>query len=67
MTETYYRTGNYKVDHTTFGGELSLFDFYGYRTMASMADKIARELIFDNQCRRNAELRDNAKNYKEAK
>lgn len=30
MTETYYRTGSYKVDHTTFGGEIDIEDFNTY-------------------------------------
>lgn len=55
MTATYYRTGNYKVDHTTFGGELSLFDFEGHRTLSDMAEKIASDLRFDETCRKNWE------------
>lgn len=64
MTETYYRTGNYKVDHTTFGGELSLFDFEGHRTLSNMAEKIASDLRFDETCRKNWE---NNKRMKGAK
>lgn len=64
MTETYYRTGNYKVDHTTFGGELSLFDFEGHRTLSNMAEKIASDLRFNEMCRKNWE---NNKNKKGAK
>lgn len=30
MTETYYRTGSYKVDRTTFGGEIDIEDFNTY-------------------------------------
>lgn len=59
----YYTTKNYN-DHTTFGGELSSFDFDGHRTMASMTEKIIRDLAFDKQCRKNIELRNNAKKYK---
>lgn len=64
MTETYYRTGNYKVDHTTFGGELTLFDFEGHRTLSNMAEKIASDLRFDETCRKNWE---NNKRMKGAK
>lgn len=64
MTETYYRTGNYKVDHTTFGGELTLFDFEGHRTLSNMAEKIASDLRFDETCRKN---RENNKRMKGAK
>lgn len=64
MTETYYRTGNYKVDYTTFGGELTLFDFEGHRTLSNMAEKIASDLRFDETCRKNWE---NNKRMKGAK
>lgn len=64
MTETYYRTGNYKVDHITFGGELTLFDFEGHRTLSNMAEKIASDLRFDETCRKNWE---NNKRMKGAK
>ena len=30
MTENYYRTGNYKPDHSTFGGEIEIEDFNTY-------------------------------------
>lgn len=64
MTETYYRTGNYKVDHTTFGGELTLFDFEGHRTLSNMAEKIASDLRFDETCRK---IWENNKRMKGAK
>lgn len=64
MTETYYRIGNYKVDHTTFGGELSLFDFEGHRTLSNMAEKIASDLRFDKMCRKNLENNKNKKGVK---
>lgn len=65
MTETrnYYTTRNY-VYHSTFGGELSSFDFEGHHTMSSMAAKIAADLRFDNMCKQNALNRDRKKNYK---
>lgn len=67
MTETknYYTSSNYTysyTDHTRFAGELSLFDFNGHHTMSSMADKIAKDLAFDRQCRLNAKNRDRIKN-----
>lgn len=57
MPETFYRTGNYGHDNTTYGGELSLFDFYGHHTMATMSKKILHDHIFDNQCKKSRELR----------
>lgn len=62
MTETFYKTGSYKVGHTTYGGELSLFDFEGKYTMKAMADKIIRDFAFDEQCRKNIEFRKRQKN-----
>lgn len=47
----------YKIDHTTYGGELSLFDFEGHYTMTSMANKIAKDKRFDEQCRKATELK----------
>ena len=64
MTGNYYRTGNYKVDHTTFGGELSLFDFEGHRTLSNMAEKIASDLRFDETCHKNWENNKNKKGVK---
>ena len=29
-TKTYYRTRNYKPDHSTFGGEIEIEDFNTY-------------------------------------
>lgn len=62
MPKNFYRIGNYNIDHSTFGGRLSLFDFEGYYTLKSMADKIANDLAFDKRCRKNAEIRDAAIN-----
>ena len=64
MTENFYRIGRTNVDHSTFGGEITLYDFEGHRTLANMADKILQDWSFDRQCYRNAELRENAKKYK---
>lgn len=57
MTETFYRTGSYKVDHTTYGGTLSSFDFEGHHTMATMAQRIISDFNFDKRCKKNIELR----------
>ena len=39
-TKTYYRTGNYEVDHSTFGGEIEIEDFntYFFHTFAHIFD-----------------------------
>ena len=53
MTKEFYRTGNYEIDHTTFGGIISSFDFNGHCSMKDIADKIMSDLRFDEQCRKN--------------
>lgn len=54
MPETYYRTGSYKVDHSTFGGVILSLD---YDTMHSGSRNIATRIVaaqkFDNWCRNN--------------
>lgn len=67
MPREYYRTGNYKVDHTTFGGDITLFDFEGHHTLSSIADKIASDLRFDEQCRKNISNKEKNKNYKKGR
>ncbi len=48
---------NCNVNHTTYGGELSAFDFEGHHTLTSIATKISRDLRFDEKCRKNTENR----------
>lgn len=50
MPETYYRTGNYKVDHSTFGGVIHPTDFYTNYTNGNNAERIARDWAFDRWC-----------------
>lgn len=50
-------TKNY-TDHTTFAGELNPFDFDGHHNLSTMAAKIAADLRFDENCKRNAIARD---------
>lgn len=49
MTEKYI---NYKIDHRTYGGEITPFDFDGHHTMSSMAIKVAKDLAFDKYCQK---------------
>lgn len=54
MPETYYRTGNYKVDHSTFGGVILPSDYdTGHSGSRNMATRIVTAWNFDNQCRNN--------------
>lgn len=52
MPETYYRTGNYKVDHSTFGGVILPSDYdTGHSGSRNMATRIAATQKFDYWCR----------------
>lgn len=63
MTGTTNKYGIYEVDHRTFGGELTLFDFEGHHTMATMANKIIRDYAFDMQRKKDIELRERNRTY----
>ena len=58
MKKACYKTGYHKADHTTYGGEVTLFDFDGRPTMAIAAKKIMSDLAFDKRCRENYRQRD---------
>ena len=51
-TTTFYRTGNYKPDHTTCGSVIYNYDFDGYVSMSSMAERIISDWKFDEKCRK---------------
>lgn len=60
MTETNYYTECYKADHTRFGGLIYNYDFEtdykrkpGEREGSDIAKRIATDMKFDEQCRRN--------------
>ena len=40
MTETFYRTGNHKVNYSSFGGIIQLSDFYTNYTNGNIAERI---------------------------
>ena len=58
MPNEFYRTGNYKVDHATFGGPIYQPDFntdYSGNTNANgsvVASKIASDWRFDESCKK---------------
>ena len=52
MTRNYYRTGNYKPDHSTCGSVIYNYDFEGYVSMTSMAERIISDWKFDEKCRK---------------
>ena len=47
MTRNYYTTGNYKPDHSTCGSQIYNYDFDGYVSMSSMAERIISDWKFD--------------------
>lgn len=63
MTQKTNRYGIYEIDHRTFGGELTLFDFEGHHTMTTMANKIMKDYAFDMQRKKDIEARERNKNY----
>ena len=68
MTRNYYRTGNYKPNYSTFGGEIDIEDFctdcHRSEKSKSWAERIVSDWKFDEHCRKNIENRDRNKNYK---
>ena len=69
MTETFYKTGRYKVDHSTFGGIICFSDFttdYGGKSNTNgseIAKRIAGDKGFDEQCRKNIQWKESEKHY----
>lgn len=62
-TRNYYTTPSNCTDHTTFGGKISNYSFNAHTTMSDIASQIISDWKFDKQCKRNAENRDEQKNY----
>ena len=65
-TTTFYRTGNYKPDHSTCGSQIYNYDFDGYVSISDMAERIISDWKFDEERRKDALNRDRNKNYKKA-
>ena len=63
MTENYYRTRNYKPNHSTFGGIITNADFNtnGRKDNPDSISSVVKDIIsdwrFDEQCRKNIENR----------
>lgn len=64
LTTTFYKTGNYKPDHSTCGSVIYNYDFDGYVSMKDMAERIISDWKIDERCRKNTEARNKNKNYK---
>ena len=52
MTRNYYRTGNYKPAPSTCGSVIYNYDFDGYVSMVSIAERIISDWKFDDKCRK---------------
>lgn len=64
MKRNYCRTGNYKPDHSTFGGTISNYNYDGHETMSDIAAHIVSDWKFDERCKHNSLNRDRNKDYK---
>ena len=64
MTRNYYRTGNYKPDHSTCGSIIYNYDFDGYVSMSDMAERIISDWKFDEERRKDVLNRNRNKDYK---
>ena len=53
MTKNYYRTGNYKTDHSTCSSLIYNYDFDGYVSISTIAERIISDWKFDEKCRKN--------------
>lgn len=57
MKNEFCKTGVFPVDRSAFGGFIYEGDFEEYRSIRDMASRILSDRRFDNQCRKNAEIR----------
>ena len=64
LTTTFYRTGNYKPDHSTCGSVIYNYDFDGYVSITDMAERIISDWKFDEECKKNRENNIRRNNYK---
>ena len=53
MARNYYRTENYKTDHSTCGSLIYNYDFDGYVSISTIAERIISDWKFDEKCRKN--------------
>ena len=64
ITKTFYKTGNYSVDHSTCGSQIYNYDFDGYVSMSDMAERIISDWKFDEERRKDVLNRNRNKDYK---
>lgn len=58
MTTQLYGTEEYNTDYSNYGGRIYNGDYDNYHSMSDMARRIALDLKFDEQCRKNTIARD---------
>ena len=70
MPKEFYRTGNYNVDHTTFGGLIYASDFNtdysgnANTNGSTIASRIISDWRFDESCKKNDETRIHNNNWR---
>ena len=52
MTKSNITLRNYKPDHSTCGSVIYNYDFDGYVSITSMAERIISDWKFDERCRK---------------
>lgn len=57
MTKFFYKRKKYKTNHKTFGGVLYPSDFDTTNPRGNIAERIARDKRFDEQCKKNLSIR----------
>ena len=63
MTRNYYRTVNYKPDHSTCGSKIYNYYFDGYVSMSDIAERIISDWKFDDERRKDVSNRNRNKDY----
>lgn len=54
MTQSVKRVTGYQNDHSTFGGIIYPSDFNTNHANGTIAERITKDYIFDQQCRKNS-------------
>lgn len=57
MTENYYITKSYELNHSTYKGIIYEYDFCNHMTMSDVTERIISDWKFDERCKRNIENR----------
>mgnify|MGYP003409057620 FL=1 len=55
-SRNYYTTSNY-TNYSIYGGRIYDYDYDDYTSMSDIASRIATDMKFDDQCKKNIENR----------